>query len=323
MEIDLFPDFEEAWFETPNARLYARIGGPRGAPAVLLLHGFPQSHLCWHPVAPALAETYRVICLDMKGYGDSSAPIGDSEHEAYSKRTIALEAEAVMTQAGYSSFSVFGHDRGGQVAYRMALDMPDRITHVAVLDNMPVFAVWDLINANPGIIQHWKTLARPGREAEKDVTAEYIEGLVRAHTADGTLDCFHPAALAQYRRSWSDPERVHAFCEDYRAGATVDLEADKVDLAAGHTITCPALILWGKAIFGRLAEPPLKSWTRSFAPEAVGVEVEYGHFVMEENPRATLKALRELLTRTQIHTSAGFAGHNSPRFPVERGATAL
>ncbi|MGD9527051.1 MAG: alpha/beta fold hydrolase [Pseudonocardia sp.] len=294
---DLFPGFAEEWISIPAGRFFARVGGPEDAPPVLLLHGFPQSHLMWHAVAPALAESYRVVCLDMKGYGRSCAPAGDAAHEAYSKRTLATEAVQIMDRLGHRRFAVIGHDRGAQVAYRMALDTPEVVTHVAVLDNLPVFAVWDLINATPGTIPHWRDLARAAPVPEQESSTEYLEGLVRVHTSDRTFGCFHPTALELWRETWKEPARIHAFCEDYRAGAGPDLVADQEDLAAGKKVSCPTLILWGREFFGQLAESPVESWRQSFAPDAVGIEVEFGHFVAEENPEATLRGLRELLAR--------------------------
>lgn len=295
--VDLFPSFDAEWVEIPAGRFFARVSGPEASPAVLLLHGFPQSHLMWHAVAPALAETHRVVCLDMKGYGYSSAPPGDAAHDAYSKRTLAKEAIQIMEQLGYETFSVVGHDRGAQVAYRMALDTPDAVEHLAVLDNLPVFAVWDLINATPGTIPHWRDLARSAPVPEQEFTMEYIEGLVRVHTSDATFDCFHPAALEHWRETWKDPARIHAFCEDYRSGAGPDLDADLEDLTSGKKITCPTLILWGREFFGQLAESPVDTWRQSFAPNALGIEVARGHFVAEENPDETIGGLRQLLTR--------------------------
>lgn len=297
MSTDLFPGFSNAWIDHAGNRFFARIGGPEDGPPLLLLHGFPQSHACWHRIAPSLASTHRVVCLDMKGYGHSSAPAGDDSHEAYSKRALAKESTSIMEKLGHKRFSVIGHDRGAQVAYRIALDMPEKVRHVAVLDNLPIFIVWELIKATPGFIDHWRWMARPAPEPETRLTPEYLEEMVRLHTGDATLNSFDGAALELYRESWRDKARVHAFCEDYRAGATTDLDADLADVAAGKTIVCPTLILWGRRVFGNAAESPVDSWRRSFAPNAFGIEVERGHFVMEESPSETLAGLRELLAQ--------------------------
>jgi haloacetate dehalogenase len=287
----LFPGFEETWFDVGPNRLFARIGGPRKAPAVLMLHGLPQSHLCWHTVAPELAKNNRVVCLDLKGYGLSSAPPGDAQHEDYSKRTWANEAFTVMDKLGIERFAVAGHDRGAQVAYRMAIDNPKRIERLAVLDNLPIYAVWDLINATPGFLPWWALMARPAPEPENILTASYIEELVRRATGPQSVSIFDPGVLAFYRKNWSDPARVHAYCEDYRAAAGVDLTADKADVAAGKKIACPTLILWGSKIFGGFAETPLATWRRTFAPQATGIGFDCGHFLNEEKPRETVEAL--------------------------------
>ncbi|MFF4053607.1 alpha/beta fold hydrolase [Streptomyces chartreusis] len=295
MPVELFPGFASVSLPTSGGDLYARVGGLEEAPALLLLHGFPQSHLCWHPVAADLAKDFRIIALDLKGYGRSAAPTGDGGRQIYAKRTMAAEAVEFMSQLGYERFSVAGHDRGAQVAYQMALSMPQHVERLAVLDNLPVHAVWDVIDSSPGALPHWTAMAQPTPQAENALTTDVIEALVQAHTADGTLECFALEALEQYRRTWQQPQRIHAFCEDYRAGATTDREADYQDLKAGRTITCPTVIIWGAEFLGKGRETPLDCWRRTFSPEATGVEVPNGHFVTEESPRETLAALRDLM----------------------------
>jgi haloacetate dehalogenase len=297
MPIELFPGFSSVSLPTSGGDLYARVGGPVEAPALVLLHGFPQSHLCWHPLAEDLAKDYRVIALDLKGYGRSAAPAGDGGRHTYAKRTMAAEVVEFMAQLGHERFSVAGHDRGAQVAYQMALSMPEHVERLAILDNLPVHAVWDLIEATPGALPHWTEMALPTPQAENALTVDAIETLVRAHTGDGTLGCFSPVAFEQYRQTWRRPRNIHAFCEDYRAGATTDREADDQDLKAGRTITCPTVIIWGAEFLGKGPETPLDCWRRTFAPDAFGVEVPNGHFVTEESPRETLIALRDLMAR--------------------------
>ncbi|WP_236793743.1 alpha/beta fold hydrolase [Amycolatopsis sp. GM8] len=294
---DLFPGFARVSLPTSGGTLIARAGGPDKAPPLLLLHGYPQSHLCWHPIATDLAEDFRVIALDLKGYGDSAAPAGDGGRHAYAKRTLAAECVQFMAQLGHDRFTVAGHDRGAQVAYQMALATPRHVERLAVLDNLPVHTVWEMIEATPGALPHWTEMARPSPQAEAGLDVEGIEDLVRKHTADGTLDCFSPAALEQYRQTWRQPERIHAFCEDYRAGATTDREADHEYLASGRAVTCPTTIIWGATFLGAGTESPLSAWRRTFTPDAVGVEVPGGHFVVEESPKETLAALRDLMTR--------------------------
>jgi haloacetate dehalogenase len=295
MTPDLFPGFETEWIDIPAGRLYARVGGPEDASAVVLLHGFPETHASWHGVAPGLAGARRVVCLDLKGYGRSSAPQGDDRHEAYSKRVMGQEVVAAMEALGHPSFSVVGHDRGALIGYRIALDTPERIERLAVLDNFPTFVIWEMMEADANVTPHWRTIARPAPEPERAMDREYMENMLRVHTADGTLACFPPPVLEDFRRSWSDPARVHAFCEDYRAGAGLDPEADRADIAAARTIDRPTLILWGEAFLGQMAESPVAIWQRTFAPQAMGVEVPRGHFNGEESPAETLAALQSFL----------------------------
>lgn len=299
MPADLFPGFDSHWIDLPDGRFFARSGGPAEAPPLLLLHGFPQTHACWHRIAPALARTHRVVCLDLKGYGWSAAPQGDATHEDYSKRRMGQEAVAVMDRLGHAHFTVIGHDRGARVGYRLALDEPGRVARLALLDILPTVVQWRRIEADPRLYPHWPFLAEPAPRPETEIGRDpdaYFEGLLRAWTGDGTLDAFAPAALDLYRQSWNVPERIHAACEDYRAGAGPDRAVDEADLAAGKRLACPVLILPGSGFVGRggLA-PALQAWHETFAPQATGEAIASGHFVAEENPEATLAALQRFL----------------------------
>lgn len=293
---DLFPGFAAPWIDIPGGRYFARAGGPQGAPPLLLLHGFPQTHACWHRIAPALAQTHRVVCLDLKGYGWSAAPPGDPGHEAYGKRRLARDVVAVMERLGHVRFAIVGHDRGARVGYRLALDEPGRVARLALLDILPTLVQWERIEAPPRRDSHWDFLAGADAEAVigRDPVA-YHEGLLRAWSRAKSLAAFDPAALALYRQSWAVPERIHAACEDYRAGATCDRAADLADLAQGRTIACPTLILAGDGYLDRTRETPLAAWQRTFAPEAAAADVTSGHFLAEENPADTLAALRTFL----------------------------
>lgn len=291
----LFPGFEERFIEHPKGRFYARIGGAETASALVLLHGFPETHASWHHIAPALAQTHRVICLDLKGYGRSCVLPGDAPHEEYAKRTMAQEVVDVMETLGHQRFSVAGHDRGALIAYRIALSWPDKVEKLMLLDNLPVSKVWEIMEDNPLATPHWRTFALPVGAPEKRMTQAHLEEILRVHTADGSLNCFADEVLEDFRLSWREPERVHAFCEDYRAGAWQDVEDDRRDLAAGKTITAPTLVLWGEVFLGRLAESPLDTWQNTFIPNAQGVEVAGGHFNAEENPQETLRALQAFL----------------------------
>jgi haloacetate dehalogenase len=297
MTSDLFPGFAARWIDIPAGRYFARVGGPEEAPPLLLLHGFPQTHACWHRIAPALAETHRVVCLDLKGYGWSQAPRGDAAHEAYAKRTLAREVVAIMESLGHVYFAIAGHDRGARVGYRLALDEPGRVARLALLDIVPTLVQWERIEGPPRKTSHWDFLASEGAEAEigRDPIA-YFEGLLRAWSGTGDLAAFAPAALHLYRQNWNVPERIHAFCEDYRAGATRDREADLAALAEGRRITCPTMILAASNYLDRSRETPLQAWQRTFAPDAVAADVTSGHFPAEQNPADTLAVLRSFLT---------------------------
>jgi haloacetate dehalogenase len=289
---DLFPGFSSHWVPTPAGKTFARSGG-KGAP-LLLIHGYPQTHVQWHRLAPRLAERYHVVCPDLRGYGWSSAPRPDDDHSAYSKRAMAEDMIAVMESLGHIRFAVAGHDRGGRVAYRMALDHPGRVSRLSVLDIVPTIAMWEMIERNPSPkTEHWPFLARPAPEPETHILADpwgWQSSKLAGWTKSGDLKAFDSRALLHYRRFFDSPDRIRATCEDYRAGATRDREQDTADRAAGRTIACPVQVIWGKAGIPAAGGGPLAAW-QVFAPRAVGEGVDSGHFMPEENPDATLAAL--------------------------------
>jgi haloacetate dehalogenase len=290
----LFPGFAAKWIDGPAGKLFARVGGE--GPPLLLLHGFPQTHAMWHGVAPALAKTHTVVCMDLRGYGWSAAPESEAG-EAYSKRVMGEDAVAAMAALGFQQFAVAGHDRGARVACRLALDHPGRVTKLALLDILPTFHVWRQIEAGTFPAAHWGFLAGPEPQPETEIARDpvpYFEGLM-AKWSNSELKPFHPAARASYRESFTVPERIHAMCEDYRAGATLDRAADEADLKAGKRILCPVLVLWGAFYLTGKDSDPLAIWRESFAPNAVGARTKGGHFVAEEDAAGTLKALRDFL----------------------------
>ena len=299
LQTDLFPGFEALWIDGPGGRAFARAGGPKDGPPLLLLHGFPQTHAMWHRLAPDLARTHRVICLDLKGYGWSDAPVGDAGHAAYAKRTQGREIVALMERIGHVHFAICGHDRGARVAYRLALDEPGRVARLALLDIVPTLIQWERIEAHPGMNAHWPFLAGPAPEPETAIGRgpdAYFEELLRAWTKAHDLSVFPPAALALYRQSWNVPERIHAMCEDYRAGAGPDRAADAADLAAGRTLAMPTLLLTSDAYLEHAKpETGLAAWRRTFAPNITGAVIASGHFLAEENPEATRAALAPFL----------------------------
>ncbi len=309
MSDDLFPGFEAHWISTEHGRIFARSKGD--GPPLVLLHGFPQTHAMWHRLAPALAETHSVVCMDLRGYGWSSAPEGDAAHEIYSKRGMGRDVIRVMETLGHVRFALAGHDRGARVGYRLALDHPGRVERLSMLDILPTFHVWQQMRAGAVPAAHWGFLSEPYPKPEQEIGRDplpYFEGLMMKWSGDGSLKAFDPRALQSYRASCNEPSRIHAFCEDYRAGATRDVEADEADLAAGKTIQCPVQLIWSDFYLVRGTsgdgEPPLDIWRRTFAPEITGTGVTSGHFVAEENPAATLDALQGFLT-ADGSTSAG------------------
>jgi haloacetate dehalogenase len=300
MSDDLFPGFQSHWIDTEVGRIFARSKGT-GKPLVLL-HGFPQTHAMWHHLAPTLAETHTVVCMDLRGYGWSSAPKGDARHETYSKRSMGRDVIDVMEALGHVHFAVVGHDRGARVGYRLALDHPGRVERLALLDILPTYHVWEQMRMGAIPEAHWGYLSQPYPVPEEEIGRDpipYFEGLMRLWSAAGDLSAFDHQALEAYWQSCNEPTRIHAFCEDYRAGATQDIEADEADLAAGKTISCPTYVIWSDfyLVSGPTghAQKPLDIWRRSFAPNAHGIGVTSGHFVAEENPSATLEALQAFL----------------------------
>lgn len=297
---DLFPGFEALWLEAPWGKAFARAGGPEEAPPLLLLHGFPESHAMWHRIAPDLARDHRVLCLDLKGYGWSAAPTGGPAHEAYAKRTLGREIVALMERVGHVHFAVAGHDRGARVAYRLALDEPGRVSRLMLVDIVPTSVQWERIASRPGMNPHWRFLAEPAPGPEQKIAAgpdAYFEDLLKAWAAEHDLGAFDPRALDLYRQAWNVPDRIHAMCEDYRAGAGPDRAADEADIAAGRTLAMPVLVLSSRDYLDKdKSETALEAWRRTLAPNAVGASIAGGHFLPEENAEETLRAMRDFLT---------------------------
>ncbi|WP_308257624.1 alpha/beta fold hydrolase [Pseudonocardia lacus] len=277
--------FTAADVDTPSGgRIRVRRAGT--GPPVVLLHGYPQTSAMWHLVAPALAADRTVVLADLPGYGDSRA--GAADVAAAGKRAMAVEVVAVMRALDHERFAVVGHDRGARCAYRLALDHPDTVTALAVLDVLPtgdVFARVDAAFARSA--WHWFFLAQPTDLPERMIAADPDAFFLRGTPA------FHPEALAEYRRAWARPEVVHAMCQDYRAGAGVDTGDDEADRGV-RTISCPTLVLWGeRGPLGR--EPDVLGLWRAWAPAAFGRALDCGHYLAEERPAETLAAIRELL----------------------------
>jgi haloacetate dehalogenase len=292
---DLFPGFAKRWLETDTVRLFARVGG--SGPPVVLVHGFPQTHVEWLHVAPRLAERHTVVALDLRGYGASDAP-SSAEGALYTKRIMAVDVVAAMARLGYERFAYVGHDRGARVGYRLALDHPARLSRLAVLDVVPTSEMWRGMNASRALaVYHWQFLAQPEPLPETLIggaSREYIDHTLASWTKTRTLDVFDPRALAHYRAFFAEAARVHACCEDYRAGATLDWRYDEADLASGRRIDVPVLALWGAAGLPAQGGDPLEIWRR-WAPDVRGGAIDAGHFLPEEAPEETAEALAEFL----------------------------
>ena len=294
---DLFPGFASHWIDTSIGKIFARTGG--GGPPLLLLHGYTETHVMWHRVAPALAARFALVVPDLPGYGWSAVPDADANHAPYDKRSMAKVMIEVMEKLGHVHFRLAGHDRGGRVAYRLALDQPGRVDRMATLDIVPTYDMWHGMDRNMAIkVWHWPFLAQPAPLPEMLISkapVELLEWKLASWTKAKNLSAFDRSALDHYRASFSDPLRIHAQCEDYRAGYGADLANDEADRAAGKIITCPLLALWGGVGIANETGGPLKIW-RQWAPQAAGQPIDSGHFLTEENPDATAKALLEFFS---------------------------
>jgi haloacetate dehalogenase len=275
-----------------GTRLAYRVVG-QGAPLVLL-HGYPQNHRCWLPVLPALAARFRCILPDLRGYGDSAAPEDDADHASYSKRVMARDVGAILDAEGIARAHVAGHDRGARVAYRLALDLPQRVGRLVVIDVIPTSAFWEAWTADLSMkAYHWTFLAQPAPLPERMIGADpaaYVDWTLASWTRCGTLGPFEPTALASYRAQMAEPARLAAMCADYRAGYHVDRAVDLADRAAGRTIAAPMLFLWGEGGFPARSGDPLGIW-RAWAPGVAGHALPSGHFAMEEAPEAVARAM--------------------------------
>jgi haloacetate dehalogenase len=298
---DLYPGFATRRIKTSGAEIHCRIGG--SGPPLVLLHGYPQTHVCWHRVAPELARHATLVIPDLRGYGASSCPSStlesDPNHEVYSKRAMARDVKEVMAALGHNRFMVAGHDRGGRVAYRLALDHPEVVSRLIPIDILPTIDVWEGWRWKSAITSyHWSFLAQPAPLPETLIAADpayYVDHTLACWTAGKSLGAFAPQALQHYRAALTAPERIHAVCEDYRAGATYDYLADQASRAKGARIKIPTLLLWGSDYVGKGTASPLEVWRR-WAPIVTGTEIRSGHFLAEENPADTLVAMLPFVT---------------------------
>jgi haloacetate dehalogenase len=285
-----FDQFSLERVDVGDAVLRVRRGG--SGPPVLLLHGHPQTHAMWHRVAPRLAERFTVVAPDLRGYGESSAPAARPDHAQASKRALALDGVRLMKRIGFPRFAIAGHDRGGRVAYRMALDHPDVVTRLAVLDIVPTIDAWERADRD-WILDywHWAFLAQPEPIPERLLAAEPDAYYLPDRSP------FASEALADYMAAVHRPEVIHSMCEDYRAGAGLDVDIDAADRAAGRRIACPILALWSRTDLGRWHDV-LAVWGRwANDPNAVtGQAFGVGHYLAEEAPDEVAEALGAFFT---------------------------
>jgi haloacetate dehalogenase len=261
-----------------------------------LLHGFPQTHLMWRGVAPLLARNFTVVCADLRGYGRSGCPASDPGHTPYAKRAMAQDMVTVMERLGFPRFSVAGHDRGGRVAYRMALDHPDRVERIAVLDILPTQTTWERADARFALgFWPWSLLAQPEPLPERILAAvpkAIVDDALGGWGSPSAV--FPPEVRVAYVHSLRDPSHAHAICEEYRAAATIDREHDRADRASGRRIVCPLLVLW--SAHGALENwyvgegGPIALW-RAWGDDVRGRALNAGHFFPEEVPEQTAEAL--------------------------------
>jgi len=289
----VFEGFRRTRVDTGDAVISAVHAGE--GPPVLLSHGFPETSAMWHRLAPELARNHTVVAADLRGYGDSSRPAAGDDHAGYSFRAMAADQVAVMASLGHERFAVVGHDRGARVSHRLALDHPDAVTRLALIDILPTLHVYENVDrALATAYYHWFFYLQPEPVPERLIAADptgYLHSLLGGWGSG--LDAFGPDALAEYERCFADPEARHAMLEDYRAAASIDLEHDRADL--DRRVEVPTLIVWGgRGVVGNRPVDPLTVW-RERATDARGAVVDAGHFLVEERPAETLAVLAPFL----------------------------
>ncbi|WP_251977738.1 alpha/beta fold hydrolase [Salinicola avicenniae] len=285
-------------FNTPvddDVIIHGVIGG--SGPPLLLLHGHPQTHVIWHRLAPRLAEHFTVIATDLRGYGDASKPPGDDTHAAYSKRRMAADQVAVMRQLGFDRFRLCGHDRGGRVAHRLALDHAERVEKLMLLDIAPTLAMYEKTDlAFATAYWHWFFLIQPAPLPESWIEAapgDYVTRILGSRPAG--LAPFDPAAIAEYQRCLALPGAAHGLCEDYRASRTIDLEHDRADRAAGRHLRIPTRVLWGKLGVIERCFDALAEWREIAVSPVDGGPLPCGHYLPEEAPDAVFQQLIDFM----------------------------
>lgn len=287
----MFEGFETRQIETESVKFNVVIGGT--GPALLLLHGYPETHVAWHAVAPLLKDTFSLVIPDLPGYGDSVGRDASENHFNHSKRAMAEDLVNLMTALGHEHFTVAGHDRGGRVAYRLTLDHPEKVTRLVVLDIGPTVDTWESMDMEFAVDGfHWPLLAQPKPIPETLIgpNAEFFLYVLLDRFAgkDASLD---PAAVAEYARCFKNPDVLLATCEDYRAGARVDIEHDETDRKDSVRITCPVHVIRGTEY---MPSSPLQTW-RKWADNVSETAIDCGHLIAEEQPDQCAAAIRQFL----------------------------
>ena len=289
----LFPGFTLTEVAVPGGTMRLRHGG--SGPPLLLLHGNPQTHVMWHLVAPDLARRFTVICPDLRGYGFSFKPPATADHAPYAKKEMAKDMIAVMDHFGHHRFRLAGHDRGARLAHRVAIDHPDRVEKLAVLDIIPTLEHFERADMAFGLgYYHWFWLAQPHPFPEWLINKAPEEWWCHQTSHDPSKPgLFHPDAAADYLAAARQPDMIRGMCEDYRAAASIDLEHDRASRAAGEKIRCPLLVLWGTK--GRIEKwyDPMAIWRQYCAGAVTGAGIESGHYIAEEAPAALLASFRD------------------------------
>ena len=294
--MEFFPGFRRERVAVPGVDIHAVVGPRRDGPALLLLHGYPQTHVIWHRMAPRLAQRFNVVATDLRGYGDSGKPATAPDHAPYSKRTMAWDQVALMRELGFGRFHVVGHDRGGRVGHRMAADHPDSVASLTVLDIAPTLAMYEgATDAFARAYWHWFFLILPAHVPERMIGAD--AGLYLREKMGETLSrgVFAPEAWAEYERCFT-PGAIHASCEDYRAAASIDLEHDRADRDAGRKLACPLLALWGAHGVVERCFDALGEWRR-VADNVQGRALPAGHYLPEEVPDLVAEAVENFTSR--------------------------